>query len=163
MLAFLTHLPVDRHFGGFQVLAIVNNAPGKNILEWVAIPFSRRSSQPRNGTQVSCTVGRFFTAWATREACYEHAAAAATKSIQSCPTLCDPIDGSPPGSPVPGILQARTLERVGVYRYLSGSLPSVLLGIYPEMELLDHIGGLFWFFEGLPYCLPPWLHHSASP
>ena len=32
------------------------------------------------------------------------------KSLQSCPTLCDPIDGSPPGSPVPGILQARTLE-----------------------------------------------------
>ena len=40
----------------------------------------------------------------------EHAAAAAAKSLQSCPTLCDPIDGSPPGSPVPGILQARTLE-----------------------------------------------------
>ena len=38
------------------------------------------------------------------------AAAAAAKSPQSCPTLCDPIDGSPPGSPVPGILQARTLE-----------------------------------------------------
>ena len=39
-----------------------------------------------------------------------YAAAAAAKSLQSCPTLCDPIDGSPPGSPVPGILQARTLE-----------------------------------------------------
>ena len=38
------------------------------------------------------------------------AAAAAAKSLQSCPTLCNPIDGSPPGSPVPGILQARTLE-----------------------------------------------------
>ena len=37
-------------------------------------------------------------------------AAAAAKSLQSCPTLCDPIDGSPPGSPIPGILQARTLE-----------------------------------------------------
>ena len=36
--------------------------------------------------------------------------AAAAKSLQPCPTLCDPIDGSPPGSPVPGILQARTLE-----------------------------------------------------
>ena len=35
---------------------------------------------------------------------------AAAKSLQLCPTLCDPIDGSPPGSPVPGILQARTLE-----------------------------------------------------
>ena len=39
-------------------------------------------------------------------------AAAAAKSLQSCPTLCDPIDGSPPGSPIPGILQARTLEWV---------------------------------------------------
>ena len=38
--------------------------------------------------------------------------AAAARSLQSCPTLCDPIDGSPPGSPVPGILQARTLEWV---------------------------------------------------
>ena len=38
------------------------------------------------------------------------AAATAAKSLQSCPTLCNPIDGSPPGSPVPGILQARTLE-----------------------------------------------------
>ena len=41
---------------------------------------------------------------------YIHAA----KSLQSCPTLCDPIDGSPPGSPVPGILQARTLEWVAI-------------------------------------------------
>ena len=40
------------------------------------------------------------------------AAAAAAKSLQSCPTLCDPTDGSPPGFPVPGILQARTLEWV---------------------------------------------------
>ena len=39
---------------------------------------------------------------------------AAAKSVQSCPTLCDPIDGSPPGSPVPGILQARTLEWVAI-------------------------------------------------
>ena len=40
--------------------------------------------------------------------------AAAAKSLQSCPTLCDPIDGTPPGSPVPGILQARTLEWVAI-------------------------------------------------
>ena len=40
--------------------------------------------------------------------------AAAAKSVQSCPTLCDPIDGSPPGSPIPGILQARTLEWVAI-------------------------------------------------
>ena len=42
------------------------------------------------------------------------AAAAAAKSLQSCPTLCDPIDGSPPGSPVPGILQARMMEWVAI-------------------------------------------------
>ena len=42
------------------------------------------------------------------------AAAAAAKSLQSCPTLCHPIDGSPPGSAVPGILQARTLEWVAI-------------------------------------------------
>ena len=41
-------------------------------------------------------------------------AAAAAKSLQLCPTLCNPIDGSPPGSPVPGILQARTLEWVAM-------------------------------------------------
>ena len=42
------------------------------------------------------------------------AAAAAAKSLQSCPTLCDPIDSSPPGSPIPGTLQARTLEWVAI-------------------------------------------------
>ena len=43
------------------------------------------------------------------------AAVAAAKSLQSCPTLCDPIDGSPPGFPIPGILQARTLEWVAIF------------------------------------------------
>ena len=46
--------------------------------------------------------------------CLENWTAAAAKSLQSCPTLCDPRDGSPPGSPVPGILQARTLEWVAI-------------------------------------------------
>ena len=45
---------------------------------------------------------------------YTAAAAAAAKALQSCPTVCDPIDGSPPGSTVPGILQARTLEWVAI-------------------------------------------------
>ena len=44
-----------------------------------------------------------------RKVCY-------AKSLQSCPTRCDPIDGSPPGSAVPGILQARTLEWVAIFR-----------------------------------------------
>ena len=43
-----------------------------------------------------------------------YVAAAAAKLLQSCPTLCDPVDGSLPGSPVPGILQARTVEGVAI-------------------------------------------------
>ena len=59
-------------------------------------------------------------------------AAAAAKSLQSCPTLCHPIDGSPPGSPVPGILQARTLEWVAMSfstrnHWLPPSSPSTFL------------------------------------
>ena len=67
------------------------------ILEWIATSSSRGSSRPRDQTLVS---------WV--------ACIAAAKSLQSCPTLCDPIDGSPPGSPIPGILQARTLEWVAI-------------------------------------------------
>ena len=52
---------------------------------------------------------KYIFCWALLEK--DVAAAAPTaKSLQSCPTLCDPIDGNPPGSPVPAILQARTLE-----------------------------------------------------
>ena len=70
------------------------------ILEWVAISFSRVSSQPRDSTRIypHC-----------RQTVYH-----LSQSRQSCPTLCDAIDGSPPGSPVPGILQARTLEWVAI-------------------------------------------------
>ena len=46
--------------------------------------------------------------------CMMYSASAAAKSLQSCPTLCDPIDSSPPDSPVPGILQARTLKWVAI-------------------------------------------------
>ena len=114
---------------------VVHGIVQTRILEWVAFPFLRRSSWPRDGTQVSRIVGRFFSSWATGEA-QEYwsgepipspvdlpdpgiqpgspALQAAAKSLQSCPTLCDPIDGSPLGSPVPGILQARTLEWVAI-------------------------------------------------
>ena len=90
------------------------------LLEWVAMPFSRGSSQFKDWTCVPCIAGWFFTSEPLRKA-ISHAhtwlnslAAAAAKSLQSCPTLCDPTDGSPPGSPVPGILQARTLEWVAI-------------------------------------------------
>ena len=58
-----------------------------------------------------------ITALSPKELEYSHSLAydaAAAKSLQSCPTLCDPIDGSPPGSSVHGILQARTLEWVAI-------------------------------------------------
>ena len=56
----------------------------------------------------------------------EFAAAAAAKSLQSCPTLCNPIDGSPPGSPVPGIFQARVLEWVAI-AFSAPNLQMILL------------------------------------
>ena len=88
----------------------------QRILEWVAASFSRGPSQSRDWTLVSCVccIGdRFFTAESSGKPLLESAAAAA-KSLQTCPTLCDPIDGSPPGSSIPGILQARTLEWVAI-------------------------------------------------
>ena len=72
------------------------------ILEWIAIPFSKYF------------VYSFLTAALLVDPEFAAAAAAAAKSLQSCPTLCDPIDGSPQGSPVPGIFQARTLEWVAI-------------------------------------------------
>ena len=78
---------------------------------WSGLPFSPPEDLPDPGIEPTSLVspalaGGFSTT--------EPAAAAAAKSHQSCPTLCDPIDGSPPGSSVPGILQARTLEWVAM-------------------------------------------------
>ena len=65
-----------------------------------------------SGILIQCHRGTKFVAFVIEAVAA--AAAAAAKSLQSCPTLRDPIDGSPPGSPVPGILQARTLEWVAI-------------------------------------------------
>ena len=72
------------------------------ILEWVAILFSRGSSRPRDQTQVYCIAGIFFIKCV-------HA-----KSLESFLTLCNPMDHSPPGSSVHGIIQARILECVAM-------------------------------------------------
>ena len=68
------------------------------ILEWVAIPVSRRTSQLRNGTSVSCTVGSFFTIWATGEALFM--VVQFSSVAQLCPTLCNPVNCSTPGLPI---------------------------------------------------------------
>ena len=60
------------------------------------------------------TIKTDFIGWNVGRGRVWSSADSAVKSLQSCPTLCDPIDGSPPGSPVPGILQARTLEWVAI-------------------------------------------------
>jgi len=81
-------------------------------------------SGPQPETKQLCNLGHVTTSYRDQFSYLSHCyissmylikmraslAAAAAKSLQSCPTLCDLIDGSPPGSPVPGILQARTLE-----------------------------------------------------
>ena len=85
--------------------------PGKPNTGEGGLSLLQESSWPRNQTRVSYNAGRFFTSWATRKA---HWVLAAAKSLQSCPTLCDPIDGSLRGSSVPGILQARTLECIAI-------------------------------------------------
>ena len=84
------------------------------ILEWVVMPSSGDLPDPEiEPTSTSpALAGGFFTTSATWEAL--RTCTATAKSLQSCPTLCDPIDGSPPGSPVPGILQAGTLEWVAI-------------------------------------------------
>ena len=70
--------PMDCNLPGSSVHEILQ----ARILEWVAIPFSRRSSRPRDQTQASCIAGRFFMVWVTREA-------GKVKVIQACLTLCN--------------------------------------------------------------------------
>ena len=89
----------------------VTAAPPGTSLRYLSIPSCFRlsvSKQMGNGVTylyIAEDSGHLLLALFT-----VYAAAAAAKSLQSCPTLCDPRDGSPPGSHVPGILQARTLE-----------------------------------------------------
>ena len=82
------------------------------------------------------------------------AAAAAAKLLQSCPTLCNPIDGGPPGSPVPGILQARTLEWVAI------SLSNARKGKV-KVKLLNHVR-LFGTPWSAAYQAPPSMGFSRQ-
>ena len=87
------------------------------ILDWVAISFSRGSSQPRDQTHVSyvsCIVRRVLLHNCRHLGSIEHTlcvcVCVCAKLLQSCLTLCNPMDCSPPGSSVHGILQVRLLE-----------------------------------------------------
>ena len=87
------------------------------ILEWVAISSKGSSHQGLNPgllCLLHCRQILYLLSHQGSPMQLSAPAAAAAKSLQSCPTLCNPIDGSPPGSPVPGILQARTLEWVAI-------------------------------------------------
>ena len=75
--------------------------------------------------------------------------AAAAKSLQSCPTLCDPIDGSPPGSSVPGILQARTLEWVDIS--FSRRLGERQRGAAILLQSCSEAASSFWSIETLRF------------
>ena len=84
---------------------------------WSGLPFPSPEDLPGPGIKpVSpALTGRFFTTEPIGKPNHlTGAAAAAAKSLQSCLTLYDPIDGSPPGSPVPGVLQAKALEWVAI-------------------------------------------------
>ena len=103
------------------------------ILEWVVMPSSRGSSQPRNKTCISCIAGRFITIWATRESLYA-SKESESEVPQSCPTLCDPMDCSLPGFSVHGILQARGLKWVTISFSRGSSWPR-------DRTQVFHIGG----------------------
>ena len=91
------------------------------ILKWVAISSSRGSSQSRDGTCVSCIGRQIPYHWGTWEDQYTHTRThTCAKSLQLCPTLCNPMDCSLPVSSVHGILQARILEGVDFHTLLQG-------------------------------------------
>ena len=83
---------------------------------WSRVPFPSPGDLPNPGTEPGSPAVQAdsLPSEPPGKAYRVAAAAAAAKSLQSCPTLCDPIDGSPPGSPVPGVLQASTLEWVAI-------------------------------------------------
>ena len=102
-------------------VVVVNKAPCRQLTPFKERSWNVRIIKPKVGkTNVELYFGYIISFyWTLRQLlCLFNAwilgTAAAAKSLQSCPTLCYPIDSSPPGSPIPGILQARTLEWVAI-------------------------------------------------
>ena len=98
--------PMDYSPSGSSVHGVLQ----VRLWEWVSISYPRWSSWSRDWTRISCTGRWVLYRWATREAQWNMLCCA--KSLQWCPTLCNPIDWSPPSSSVHGILQVRILEWV---------------------------------------------------
>ena len=101
--------PMDRYLPGSSVHGILQ----ARILEWLAISSTRVSSWPRDRAHDSCIVGSFFTSEPQGKP-HRHVLLLLLLSRLLCPTLCDPLDSSPPGSAVPVILQERTLEWIAI-------------------------------------------------
>ena len=97
------------------ILYPLSHQGNPRLLEWVAYPFSRGSSWPRNGTGLSCIAGRFFTSRASGEAPYT---SHKVKATDPCPTLCDSMYYTDHG-----ILQARILEWVAFHFSMGSSQP----------------------------------------
>ena len=109
------------------------------ILEWVAISFSRGSFQPRNRTRVSCTVGRFFTDWAMREATSSQKIHQFSSVSQSCPTLCDTVNCSMAGLPVHHQLPEFTQTHVHwVGDAIQPSHPLSFPSIFPSIRVISN-------------------------
>ena len=110
--------PMDWGLPGSSVHGILQ----KTILEWVAIPFSRVASWPRDWTQISCIAGKFFTLWATREApcyvCAVHSRSVMFDSLRS-------MDCSWPGSSVRGDSPGRNTG-VGCHALLQGTVEQLI-------------------------------------
>ena len=111
------------------------------ILEWVAFPFSRGSTQGSNPGVPHCRRILYQLSYQGKRSVFMVIicifACMHAKSLQSCPILCNLIDGSPPGSSVPGILQARILEWVAIsfsYMHLSGGHSSVCFDRYTHFS-----------------------------
>ena len=115
--------PMDRSPPGSSVHGILQ----ARMLEWVAMPSSRGSSWPRDWTQVSCIVGRFFPAKPPKWG----------EVAQTCPTLCDPMDCSLSSSSIHGIFQARILDWVTMPSSRGSSQPR-------DQTQISHIAGGFF-------------------
>jgi len=101
--------------GGQNIEALASSSViSMNTQDWLPLGLTALISLLSKGLSKSSPAQQFEDHFFSSDFFMVKFAAAAAKSVQSCPTLCDPIDGSPPGSPVPGILQARTLEWVAI-------------------------------------------------